>query len=167
MKKVILISMLCLFGTLAVSAQTNEQIVIKKKRYYLNDKKLNNKELKSILLSEPESAIEYKLAKKNSTIAMVPALAGTGLVIYGTIVMLGQADDEANGETVDQSKWVTPTLIGAGLVVVSFPFIISSNSHLKKSVTIYNSRKPATGYRDVMKLDLGLTQNGVGITCSF
>lgn len=158
----------------AVASQTNEQIELKKKRYYQNDKKLTNKDLKSILLSDPESAVEYKLAKKNSTIAAIPAGIGTVLCLYGTAVSLKQSADESNAISdgdlyyeSDQSKFVSPILIGAGLVVVAIPFMISSNSHLKKSVTIYNSKRTSTGYRDEMKLEFGLTQNGVGVVYRF
>jgi hypothetical protein len=174
MKKIILISMLCLFGTLTVSSQTNEQIELKKKRYYLNDKKLNNKELKGILMSNPESAAEYKIAQKNSTIGTVPAIAGSALVLYGTVVMLKQSVDESNAISngdiyyeSDPSKYVTPILIGCALGLSAIPFALASNKHLKKSVSIYNSKKSATGYRNEMKLNFGLTQNGVGVTCHF
>ena len=174
MKKIICFSVLLMIVATTLFAQTNEQIVIKKKRYYLGEKKLNNKELKSVLLSDPESAVEYNIAKKNSTIAAVPATIGAALCLYGSVVMLKQSIDESNAISEgdlyyesDQSKFVTPILIGAGLVVVAIPFMISSNNHLKKSVTIYNSKKTSTGYRDEMKLDFGFTQNGVGITYHF
>jgi hypothetical protein len=157
-----------------VASQTNEQIELKKKRYYQNDKKLTNKDLKSILLSDPESAVEYEIAKKNSTIAAVPATIGAALCLYGAAVSLKQSVDESNAISdgnlyyqSDQSKFVTPILVGAGLVVVAIPFMISSNNHLKKSVTIYNSKKSSTGYRDEMKLDFGITQTGVGVTYHF
>ena len=114
------------------------------------------------------------MAKKNGTIAAVPAGIGAALCLYGTVVALKQSADEsdaiANGDLYyesDQSKFVTPILVGAGLIVVAMPFMISSNKHLKKSVTIYNSKKTSTGYRDEMKLDFGFTQNGIGVTYHF
>ena len=175
MKKLIfltvIIAFVCSFSGLS---QTSNQIVLNKKRYYQGDKKLTNKELKSILLSDPESAVEYKIAQKNSTIGAVPAIAGTVLVLYGTGVMLKQSIDESNaisnGELYyqsDQSKFMTPILIGCVLGLSSIPFALASNKHLKKSVTIYNSKKSLTGYRDEMKLDFGFTQNGVGVTYHF
>jgi hypothetical protein len=166
--------MLCLFGTLAGFSQTSNQIELKKKRYYQNDKKLTSKDLKSILSSNPESAVEYQIAKKNGTIAAVPAGIGSALCLYGAAVSLKQSVDESNAISngdlyyeSDQSKFVTPILIGAGLVVVAIPFMISSNKHLKKSISIYNSKKSSTGYRDEIKLDFGLTQNGIGVTYHF
>ena len=175
MIKVIFLTIIFAFvSSFSGFSQTGNQIELKKKRYYQNDKKLKSKELKSILLSDPESAVEYKIAKKNSTIAAVPAGIGSLLCFYGVGVMLKQSADESNAISngdiyyqSDQSKFVTPVLVGTGLIIVAVPFMISSNKHLKKSVSIYNSKKTSTGYRDEMKLNFGLTKNGVGITCSF
>ncbi len=175
MKKLIFLTVIFAFvSSFSGFSQTGNQIELKKKRYYQNDKKLTNKDLQSILLSNPESAVEYKLAKKNSTIGAIPALTGTALVLYGTVIMLKQSIDESNAISdgdlyyqSDQSKFVTPILIGAGLAVVAIPFALVSNKHLKKSITIYNSNKTLTSYRDEMKLDFGLTQNGVGIVYRF
>ena len=154
--------------------QNNDPIVLKKKRYYLNNKQLNNKELKGLLLSKQESAYEYKKASTNIAIGTAIIGAGTALCLYGTAVSLKQSVNESNAISdgnlyyqSDQSKFVTPILIGAGLVLVGIPFVLSSNQHLKKSITIYNSKQTATGYRNELKLDIRLTQNGIGVTYHF
>lgn len=169
MKKLILFSVIFAFVcSFSGFSQTGTQIELKKKRYYQNDKKLTNKELKSILMSNPESAAEYQIAKKNSTIGAVPMVAGAALCLYGSFAMLKSSVDEANaienGESYEETGYVAPTLIGAGLVLVGVPFILSSGKHLKKSITIYNS-KQSLGYYP--QLEFGLTQNGVGITYRF
>jgi hypothetical protein len=170
MKKVILFSMLCVFSAMSVLAQSNEQLVLKKKHYYQNDKKLNSKDIKSILLSDPESAVEYQIAKKNSTIAAVPMLAGTALCLYGSFASLKSSIDQTNalnnGEYYEEKSYVAPVLLGAGLVLVGIPFVLSSNKHLKKSITIYNKNQ-TTGFHNIQKLEFGLTQNGIGVTYHF
>jgi hypothetical protein len=171
MKKLFFFSVIFAFAcSFSVSSQTNEQIVLNKKRYYQGDKKLTNKDLQSILLSNPESAVEYKIAKKNSTIAAVPMLAGAGLCLYGSFASLKSSIDQTNalnnGEYYEVKSYVAPVLLGAGLVLVGIPFVLSSNKHLKKSITIYNKNQ-TTGYHNIQKLEFGLTQNGIGAVYRF
>jgi hypothetical protein len=166
MKKLLLISIVALlFGPLS-RAQENSPIVLKKRVYYQNDKRLTNKDMKSILLSKPESAAEYKIAKTKSNIGAVPMIAGTGLCLYSAVVMLKQSADDANStsQSSDQSKFVTPALIGAGLVFVGIPFLLSANKHMMKSIDLYN-KSSKTGY--IPNLNIGITPNGVGIVCRF
>lgn len=171
MKKLIFLTIIFAFvSSFSGFSQTGNQIELKKKRYYQNDKKLNSKEIKSILLSDPESAVEYQLAKKNSTIAAVPMLVGAGLCLYGSFASLKSSIDQTNainnGEYYEEKSYLAPVAIGAGLVLVGLPFVLSSNKHLKKSIDIYNKNQN-TGYRDIQKLEFGLTQNGVGVVYRF
>jgi hypothetical protein len=170
MKRIFLFSLILLLTGFAGRAQENSPIVLKKKAYYQNDKKLTSNDLKSILLSKPESAAEYKIAKNKSTIALVPMTAGTVCVLYGTVVALKQSADEAkgisNGEVVtsDQSKFVVPCLLGACLVLSGIPFVIQSQKHLKKAIDNYNSHSK-TGYRPVM--NFSIRGNGAALTYRF
>lgn len=166
MKKfiVILTLVLTIFSSVA---QENAPITIKKKSAYQNDKKLTPKELKTVLMSTPESATEYKIANSKATLAMVPMVAGTGLCLYGAAVMLKQSADEANSSaTQDQSKFVIPVLGGACLVAVGIPLILSSQKHTLKSIELYNAnRKAKMGYNP--QIEFGITQNGVGLVYRF
>jgi hypothetical protein len=170
MKRIFLFSLILLLTCFVGLAQENSSIVLKKKAYYQNDKKLTSNDLKSILLSKPESAAEYKIAKNKSTIAMVPMTVGTVCVLYGTAVMLKQSADEANGishgevVTSDQSKFVVPCLLGACLVLSGIPFVIQSQKHLKKAIENYNLHSK-TGYRPVM--NFSIRGNGVALTYKF
>jgi hypothetical protein len=171
MKKLFVLTIIFAFvSSFSGFSQTGNQIELKKKRYYQNDKKLTSKDIKSILLSDPESAVEYQLAKKNSTIAAVPMLAGAGLCLYGSFASLKSSIDQTNainnGEYYEEKSYLGPVLLGAGLVVVGLPFALSSNKHLKKSIDIYNKNQ-TTGYSDIQKLEFGLTQNGVGVVYRF
>lgn len=159
-------------SSLNLALQNDAQIVLKKKSAYLNDKNLTRNELKDLLLSDPKSAIEYNKAKENATVGMVPMILGTGLALYGSIVSLSSSVSDANSissgkiETTDPPKYMTPIIAGCGLVLIGIPFIIASNSHIKKSINLYNS-KQTTGYNSNQKLELGLTQNGVGLVYRF
>jgi uncharacterized membrane protein YkgB len=145
MYKLILISLLCVFCTATVLSQTNDQIIIKKGRYYVNDKQIKNKELKSLLKSEPESAAAFKKAKTFSTIGYI--------VMVPTIIVLVP------------TTGALPAALGGMLVAT--PFILISNKHMKKSIVIYNSKHGATGFRNELKLDVVLNQNDVGVSYNF
>jgi hypothetical protein len=170
MKQILLLSFILVLTGLTVSAQENSPIVLKKKVAYQNDKKLTSTDLKSILLSKPESAAEYKIAKNKSSIAMVPMMAGTVCILYGSIVMVKQSADEAKGlsndkvVTSDQSKFVVPCLLGACLVLVSIPFVVQSQKHMQKAIENYNSHSK-TGYRPVM--NFSIRGNGAALTYKF
>ena len=167
MKKFILLAFLfCTFNALLVLAQTPDQLVKVKRHYYLNDKKLDNKELKSILKSDQESGIVYKKAMTNTTIGAVFASIGTAFFIYA----IANPPDENSGSmpgTVSEeeiNKAMTPLYIGAASFLIGVPFLISGGKQLKKSITIYNSKHTATGYRNELKLDIGLSLNRISLS---
>ena len=166
MQKLILISILCVTSTFAALSQNNDQIVKTKRSYYLNDRQLKSKELQTLLESRPESAVVLKKAKTNSTIGYAFIGAGAVCMIYAAVnppeeAMPGLISDEEMG------KWLIPIGIGIGCMITALPFRISGNKLLQKSVTIYNSQQTATGYRNEMKMDIGVTSKGIGIFCEF
>lgn len=110
--------MLFLFSAVAVLAQSNGQIVTKKGRYYVDDKQLSNKELKSLLKSNPESAVPLKKSKTILTVGYVL----DGVTVVGLMVA---------------SVGALPAVLGG--VIIAVPFILVSNKQLKKSVETYNS----------------------------
>jgi len=119
MKKLIFLTIVFAFvSSFSGFSQTGNQIELKKKRYYQNDKQLNNKELKAILKSEPESAAALKKSRN--------------------IVTTGYILDGATAAVLVATVGVLPAVLGG--VLVATPFIIVSNKHLKKSVEIYNSK---------------------------
>jgi hypothetical protein len=166
MKKVILISLLCLFSTMSVLSQSNdqrisaselgaenavlaavlpqdndlimpkavseaensstvnaisqnkEQIVIKKGRYYLNDKPLKNKELKALLKGDPESAKEYKKSQSVFVYGLVAVIAVDVVVVVATGYIVG----------------IVPGML------MSLPFTMSSVKHQNEAIKIYNSK---------------------------
>jgi hypothetical protein len=168
MKKLIIISLLCAFNTLAGLSQTSDQIVLIKRHYFLNDKQLNSKELKTLLKSEQGSALIYKKVTTNNTIGAVFCGIGLAFIIYAVTNPPAEMEGPLPGLVSDEemNKHLIPLYIGAGCVVMMLPFILSGNSQFKKSITLYNS-KHTTGYNGTIKLDLGITKNGVGMICKF
>ena len=168
-KSILLFLMFCTFNAFSVLSQTTDQLVRVKNKYYLNDKKLNNKELKTILKSEQESAAVYKKAMTNNTIGTVFAGVGTVFIIYA----IANPPDENSGSmpgTIsdeEMNKSLTPLYIGAATILIGMPFIIAGGKQVKKSITIYNSKHTATGYRNELKLDIGLTLNRLSLSYRF
>jgi hypothetical protein len=162
MKKTILLSLMCTICMASIFAQTNDSIVIKKKQFYLNEKKLTINELKMALNSKPESAAEYKQYSSNMNTANVIVGAGTVLCLTGVVIMYLTPNDTSN-----PPKFVLPVLAGCGLVCVGIPFLLISNNHFKKSITLYNSKRSSTSFINESKLDIGLTQSGIGIGIIF
>jgi hypothetical protein len=168
MKKLIIISLLCVFSIVAALSQTSDTLVKVKRSYYLNDKRLNPKELKTVLKSDQESAVVYK---KSSTMM----ITGQAFIGLGTIFILYAAinppeeDGQMPGTISDEElkKWMVPVYCSLGCIAAAVPFLISGNKQFKKSVTIYNSKQTATGYRNKMIMDIGITPKGVGIFCKF
>lgn len=161
--------MICAFSTILVLSQTTNQLVKVKKQYYLNDKKLSNKELKTILKSDQESAIVYKKAQIATTVGTVFAGAGTVVILIAALNPPSEKEGPLPGLVSDEemNKHLLPVFVGAGIVLAGIPFLISGNMQLNKSIKIYNSKHTVTGFRKELKLDFGISQNGVGIVYRF
>jgi len=57
-------------------------------------------------------------------------------------------------------------LIGAGFYAASIPFLLMSNSNLKKSIDLYNSSRKTSGINNI-DLNFCLTGNGAAIQLRF
>jgi hypothetical protein len=96
-----------------------------------------------------------KIAKNNYTASMIFQLPGGFLIGYP----LGTA--MAGGDP----NW-TLAAIGAGLVVISIPFISAYNKHARNAVSVYNK---GLKYSTLVRPDLrfGITYNGLGAYLRF
>jgi hypothetical protein len=102
--------------TAKVVPSTVNQIIIKKCRYTLNGKKLNNKECRELLTSEPECAKEYKKARAQLTYEII-TLVGLEIVLVAT---------------TGYYMGVLPC------VLVTLPFGAAYNKHMKEAIRLYN-----------------------------
>lgn len=95
-----------------------KQILIKKGRYYVDDKPLKGKELKALLKSDPESADMFKKSRTTAAIGYILEVP--------TIIFL-----------MPTIGYLPGALAG---VLVATPFMIISGKQQKKSIEIYNSK---------------------------
>ncbi len=120
-----------------------------------NGKNLTPNKLLAITKSNQEAYSEMKIANNNYIASSVFQFPGGFLIGYP----IGSALVGGN------PNW-TLAAIGAGLVVISIPFVSAYNKHAKKAVSIYNK---GLKYSSIDRPDfkLGLTYNGIGIRISF
>jgi len=150
-------------------AQTSGPITIQKKglkKIYLQDNQtIDSKKLETILLSGNQSAMEYKRYKTNYYIGLSSMGAGTIAIGVGFFYSLKAAqatnDNDLSASTDYSNKSGSALLTGAGLYLASLPFFLLSNSHLNKSIDLYNTSSKS-GRLD--KTDLNLILTGTGVT---
>ncbi len=96
-----------------------------------------------------------KLAKSNYDVGYVFGFAGGFLIGWPIGTAIGGGDP----------NW-TLAAVGAGLAVISIPFMVSYTKHAKNAVHKYNKGLKYS-YFAKPDLKIGLTYNGVGIKIKF
>jgi hypothetical protein len=174
MKKAILSFGLCFLLVLVLSAQESGQITVEKKgmkKIYSHDgESIDAKQLSSLLQSNPSSAGNFKASKTYSIVGASSLAVGTvfiGVGFYYTIKSAGAVGDNDLAGTTDYSnKSTSNMLLGAGFYALSIPFMILSNSNLKKSINLYNASSGSADLNDV-DLYFGFTNDGLGVGLRF
>lgn len=174
MRKIIFLGIFSLLISIGTSAQQAGPITMEKKglkRSYIQDTKpLDAKQLASVLRSDEASAKEYGKSRTNSIIAVSSIGTGTVFLGVGLIYSIKAAqatnDNDLAGSTDYSNMSGGALLIGAGFFVVSMPFMLMANSHLKKSITLYNSSRKTSGINKV-DLNIGFTGNGAAVQIRF
>lgn len=162
MKKSIFL-LLCCFSCSLIIGQNHGQFIQKKRHYYLNDKIVGNEKLVYILSTDSACIGSLNKSKMYSDIGSGFALVGGSLAIGSSLYLV-----LSSGQGHVSWTPVTVSLIGLGFVLGSIPFAIISNTHLKKTIEIYNS-KTSADINSINKIELnfGATSNGVGVVCRF
>ena len=148
-----------------VNAQSQAEIIKVKGKgggYYQNDVKLNNKMIRDIISSNPEAAKHIKKANNNSVVAKALFATAMALIIIPPIVNVvsEKTDLAVNTQTFPFG------LLGGGFLLTAIPFAFSAGGHKKKAISIYNSG--LTSFESVkINIELGLTQNGIGLRFIF
>lgn len=160
MKKLITALCLFLFAT-GLNAQDQTDSIRSKKSlgtyiYFQNDKALRNKQLLEVMNNNQEAYELMKSAKNNSTWAGIFGALGGGLIGWPLGWAIAGGDDP---------PWYLAG-IGAGLIIVGIPFNSKYNRLSKQAVDIYNNSIEARG-KTPPELELGMTQNGVGVVLRF
>lgn len=174
MKTTILMAIFSLLISTNLSAQISGPISVEKKGmkriYSQNGNTLTSKELMSVLKSSEASLSEFQASKFNSIIGLSSLTVGTVFIGAGFIntVKAAQAtnDNDLAASTDYSNKSTAEMLIGAGFYVLSVPFMLMSNSHLKKSINLYNS-SGKTGSIRKTDLEIGFTGTSAMIQLRF
>ena len=147
------------FAVTAAFSQTAADSIETKSPYgtiYLqHGKTLTAKELKEIVMVNPEASEEMKLASGNLTAGLAFAYVGGFMVGWPIVTAIGGGKPE----------WAMAG-VGAALLAISFPFGGAATRHTKNAVKIYNNGIKELSHHNV-NLDLGFSGNGVGIKMSF
>lgn len=173
-QRTIVIGCLSFFLFVSLSAQLNGQITVEKKglkKHYLHEgEKIDNKQLASLLSANQNSSPKYTISKTYSIVGLSSMVVGTAFIGVGFYYTLKSAqsvgENDLVGTTDYSNKSGNNMLIGAGFYVLSVPFMLMSNSNLKKSINLFNS---STSSSSIHNLDLyvGFTGEGVGVGLRF
>jgi len=123
--------------------------------YLQHGKTLSPKEMKEIVKMNPQAIEEMKLASGNLGVAMVFAYVGGFMIGWPIGTAIG------GGKPV----WA---LAGAGavLVAIAIPLSAAAARHTKNAVRIYNNSLKQIS-RNAVKMNFGLSGNGIGVRMSF
>jgi hypothetical protein len=133
----------------------NDTISIIQHGYYLYGKPLKPRLMLSLMKDCPDAYTRMKRARNNHRAANTLGITG-GVLTGFTLVMLvtgGEPEMEI-------------LIAGAGCILMSIPFYTLYNHNAITAVRIYNSDLSQQGYNNI-KLNLGLTKHGIGLTCRF
>jgi hypothetical protein len=152
-------------------AQITEPIIVVKdgfkKTYLQNGIYLNHDQLFGVLKSKPESESECIMSEKQGIVFGVLALPAGIFVSVDRIFNWVWLPVGNEGKS-DRSRQIETTigLSVLGLALIGVPFIISSNSYLKKSISNYNN-SGRTGKIENININFGIMGNGVGVQVRF
>ncbi|NLD47284.1 MAG: hypothetical protein GX660_08795 [Clostridiaceae bacterium] len=135
-----------------------------RKFYYKDGQPIISREFSTLINSNQSSAKEYQKYKSYNSIALPIRLVGQLTTIgIGVYEMYTLIQNRGGGSPY---AYVKPLIIGSGIWCLSIPFTLISQSHLKKSIKIYNST-PQSGINSEVEIYFGLTGDGMGFYLSF
>ncbi len=149
-----------ILAILSFSMSFSQELVLKKKNIYQDEKKLSNSEIKEKLSTDVESYQLYKTAKNKGTFGGFVLGFGIGFVLTDAIV----------GSYAYKYKYPsTPTFIGLGAVVVSIPILSGRKKLVQKSISTYNSKNKVNNDNTENNIGMNLinNNNGFGIQIQF
>jgi len=140
---------------------TAQEIKIKKSfgenTFLQNDTRLNFTQLLSTLKNNKEAYALASSAKSNKTLATITAGAGGFLIGWPLGIAIG------GGEP----NWGL-AVVGAGLVVVSFPIMSGYNKKTAKAVRLYNEGISNNAYKPLpIELNFTVNNNSFGLCLQF
>ncbi len=136
MKFIILFIVIHIGTTTNAQLKLTDSLIVKKRGVYQYDKKLKPKQLKSILLSTPESAVHLKKSKNS----IIIATSSVSLAMVFALLAVRKQDDffyrrEKKNQILVFA--ITSTLLNINMAY----FMVKSFKHDKQSVKAYNKTK--------------------------
>jgi hypothetical protein len=164
MKSIFISTFIILFGVIQLQAQDDFGKIEVKKGYpkYAFKKgelALSIEEIASIIRKNEQA---YKLIKP----AKVYDTLGEGLAIFGSAAVVVPIGQVILGSS---TKYFWPFVgIGVGLYAISIPITVKAEKQAAKAIELYNSSLSSKVDKpDQLKLKLGPTYNGIGLTLKF
>lgn len=162
MKKSLYMLIIFLWSQLQIFGQTNPDTIQFKSiglnyTYSLNGKNLNLNQLTAIIKTNPASVKYLNAAKLSDGISTVFLYSGSFLIGYG----IGYSIAKHN-------LYLDLISLGSAILLVDIPITVATKENLRKSINIYNNTvKNQPTLSNNIKLNVGITQNGVGLILKF
>jgi hypothetical protein len=149
---------LILFALLFAATAFSQEITIEKNRFLLEGKKVSEKEVKTVLVSNTEASVLFKSYKTKSTIGGILLGVGSGLIL----------SDIINGAMADVKYPSAATYIGLASLAVSIPVLSGRNKKRDEAIALYNDglKKSATNDSN-FELNIVANQRGYGLQFQF
>ena len=147
------ISLLC------TSLLFSQQIKLEDNKFYLNDNKLYNHEVKQLLTTNPEALKLYTSARTKESVGGFLLCFGLGLTFADLVV----------GLTSDVQYPTAITYVGLGFAVVSIPVLSGRKKMIQESIDIYNQGIQGQKQASNTNYEVNIVNNskGIGIQITF
>ncbi len=156
MKKELLTLFIVLLSVYQVYSQTKKDSIFISHHHFVSEGKvLKSGKLYNLMEDNPEAVSALNSYNTNNSAAIIITFIG-GLCIWNPI-----------GRTLAsrQPRWEFAG-IGAGLILLSIPFHTIARDNMRLAVRLHNQKLDQPGTVKT-KIDLGLTDNGLGIKFRF
>lgn len=156
-----LVLFIILFSVSPLIAQSNidkikyKKIIFGEYRYFQNNKRLSNKQLKNILRNNEEAYKQYRDAQSYNVLSNAFGFIG-GFMIGNTIadIVFDKEPDWQIG------------IIGASVILISIPIYSTANKQERYAVDYYNQFVPYS-QNTLNELHFGICENGMGLKLKF
>lgn len=163
MRKLVGLILLMIAFSYALYGQTNADTISisggtawEKMKYYQHGELISAKQVRTVIEGNEIAYAQFKKGQNNVVLGNV--LAFTGGFLVGFQLGSAMAGGEANAGLL---------LAGGALIGVGIPINTNGMKQIKQSVDTYNNSITGTTSRNPVRLNFGLSANGVGLVLNF
>lgn len=169
MKKLISIFILCVISTHSGFSQNQEMVICQQNEFYLKGNEISIIDLQALMTQETKSTFDYKNSLSYRKAGIITFAVGAGLIAVGLIGINNSEDaHKPFFKGFKLPKGYTLSIVaGGGLCIFGLPMIIWGNGNSRKSKRRYHYTSSPPVFRNEMKMDIGISQNGVGVFYGF